>query len=429
MCIRDRLNATSYLTVDSQGRLYAASSGMSISVSTPLIGVWAPNVYRSSDNGASWSYIGQTAGGQNISSIAVDAHDDNAVYFSSSDTDPAVGVYKTPPSYEVGAAVYEFAATNDELRAYHINDVASNGAQPGTVYAATLGQGLIKSTDHGQGWSWISNGLPDWADAVAVHPTDANIAYFAACEGFGLCTVYRTDDGGNVWEPRSGGLPNAPGAIILDLAIHQGTPSTLYLAGGYGVSKTIDSGLNWMATTLVTQSNGIAMHPSTPGVVYAAADGVYETADGGTTWTALFTSTLPILDVLVNPVSPSHLYATGADGTLWKSSDGGTNWDSMSLAGTLGVVDFPQGVQSGRLGYDSRAGIIYVALGSYGLVASDDGGATWRKVSGDNVPPMAMNSVFYQAQNDALYLGGSAGLWMRGGHTMYMPQIFHDAPY
>ena len=85
-------NDTSYLAVDSQGRLYAASSRMSISVSTPLIGGWASNVYRSNDNGASWSYIGQTAGGQSISAIAVDPHDDNVVYFSSTDTDPAVGV-------------------------------------------------------------------------------------------------------------------------------------------------------------------------------------------------------------------------------------------------------------------------------------------------------------------------------------------------
>ena len=354
---------------------------------------------------------------------------DNVRYFSSADTDPAVGVYKTPASYEVGAAVYEFEPANDGLRAYQINDVASNGVQPGTVYAGTGWQGLMKSTDHGQSWGWLSSGLPGWVPAVAIHPSDANIAYFAGCQVSGFCSIYRTDDGGNVWDLRSGGLPNATGATVLDLAIHPGTPSTLYLAASYGVSKTTDSGINWTVTTLVTPSTGIAMHPITPAVVYAAADGVYRSADGGTTWTALFTSTFSILDVLVNPVSPSHLYATGADGTLWKSSDGGTSWDSMSLASTLGVAEFPRGIQSGRLAYDSRAGIMYVALGSYGLIASDDDGATWSKVSGDSVPPMAMYSVFYRAQNDALYLGGSAGLWMRGGNLIIMPQIFRDAPF
>ena len=142
-------NTTSYLAVDSQGRLYAVASGISNNgirslpnVVLPINGSRAsPNVYRSNDNGASWAYIGQTAGGQNISSIAVDANDDNTVYFSSTDSGPAVGVYKTPPSYEVGAAVYEFEAANDGLRAYQINDVASNGAQPGTVYAGTARAG------------------------------------------------------------------------------------------------------------------------------------------------------------------------------------------------------------------------------------------------------------------------------------------------
>jgi photosystem II stability/assembly factor-like uncharacterized protein len=335
-------------------------------------------------------------------------------------------VYKTPASYEVGAAVYEFEAANSELRAYQINDVASNGVQPGTVYAGTAGQGVIKSTDHGQSWSWISSGLPGWATAVAIHPSDANTAYFAACGGIsGPCPVYRTDDGGNEWEPRSGGLPNAYAATVRDLAIDQGTPTTLYVAGSYGISKTTDSGINWTVTTLVTPSMGIALHPITPAVVYAAADGVYRSADGGTTWTALFTTT-SILDVLVNPVSPSHLYATGADGTLWKSDNDGTSWSTTSLTETLEIESLPQSLQAGRLGYDSRAGIIYVALGSYGLVASDDDGAIWSKVSGDNVPPMAMTSVFYQAQNDALYLGGSAGLWMRGGNVLFMPMVLKD---
>ena len=419
---------TSYLAVDSQGRLYAASSGTQIFGVGPLVSIPVSNVYRSNDNGASWGYIGQTAGGQSISSIAVDANDDNVVYFSSTDTDPAVGVYKTPPSYEVGAAVYEFEAANSELRAYQINDVASNGAQPGTVYAGTAGQGVIKSTDRGQSWSRVSTGLPEWATTVAIHPSDANIAYFAGCVGSGSCSIYRTDDGGNVWEPRSGGLPNAWGATVRDLALDPGTPTTLYVAGSYGISKTTDSGVNWTATTLVTQSMGIALHPTTPGVVYAAADdGVHKSADGGTTWTALFTSTFSILDVLVNPISPTHLYATGADGTLWKTNNDGDSWSTTSLTPTLGIAEFPQGVQAGRLGYDSRAGIIYVALGSYGLVASDDDGATWSKVTGDNVPPMAMYSLFYQAQNDTLYLGGSAGLWMRGGtELLFMPLVLKD---
>jgi len=408
-------NTTSYLAVDSQGRLYAVSSST------------GANVYRSTDNGASWAFIGQTAGAQNISAIAVDANDDNVLFFSSADTDPAVGVYKTPPSYEVGAAVYEFEPANRELRTYQINDVASNGAQPGTVYAGTAGQGVMKSTDHGQSWGRVSTGLPGWATAVAIHPSDADIAYFAACSGIsGPCTVYRTDDGGNVWEQRSGGLPNVGGATVRDLALHPGTPSTLYVAGSYGISRTTDSGLNWTVTTLVTSSYGIAIHPATPGVVYAAADGVYESADGGTTWTALFTSTSSILDVLVNPISPTHLYATGADGRFWKSNNDGASWSTTSLTETLGIAEFPQGLQAGRLGYDSRAGIIYAALGSYGLVASDDGGATWSKVTGDNAPPMAMTSVFYQAQNDALYLGGSAGLWMRGGNLMFMPMVLKD---
>ncbi len=432
-------DATSYLAVDSQGRLYAVAAGrLGIGIRSLLNGLPTSNVYRSINNGASWAFIGQTAGGQNISSMAVDPNDDNILYFSSADTDPAVGVYKTPPSYEVGAAVYEFEAANDELRAYQINDMAGNGAQPGTVYAGTAGQGVIRSTDHGQSWSWISNGLPGWATAVAIHPSDANTAYFAACEFFGFCSIYRTDDGGNVWELRSGGLPNEPGSTVFDLALHPGTPTTVYVAGGYGISKTTDSGHNWMVTALVTPSMGIATHPTDSATLYVAADNeampggsgidsIYKSIDSGASWMQLAAGNSCAKDVLVNPVSPAEVYATGCNGVFLKSTDDGASWSTTSLTETLGIAEFPQGVQSGRLAYDSHAGIIYVALGSYGLVASDDGGATWSKVTGDNVPPMAMTSVFYQAQNDALYLGGSAGLWMRGGNVLFMPLVLKDA--
>jgi photosystem II stability/assembly factor-like uncharacterized protein len=304
--------------------------------------------------------------------------------------------------------------------------VASNGAQPGTVYAGTAGQGVIKSTDHGQSWSWISSGLPGLVPAVGIHPSDANIAYFAGCPEFDVCRIYRTDDGGNVWELRSGGLPSA---TVRDLALHPITPTTLYVAGSRGISKTTDSGVNWTATTLVTESMGIAIHPTTPGVVYAAAeDGVYKSIDSGATWMQLATGNSCATDILVNPMSPAKVYATGCNDVFLKSINNGASWSTTSLTETLGIAEFPQGVQAGRLAYDSHAGIIYVALGSYGLVASDDDGATWSQVTDDNVPPMAMTSVSHQAQNDALYLGGSAGLWLRGGNELlFMPLVLKDA--
>ena len=412
---------TNALAVDSQGRLYAAN--------------WV-DVYRSINNGVTWGLMGQTADQKDVSSIVVDPHDDNVLYFSSERSSSA-GVYKTPASYQVGGAAYELAPANSGLRAYRATQVASNSADPNTIYAATRGQGVIKSTNGGQTWSQASEGVSNYANAVAVHPSDANIAYFS--DGGRL---YRTDDG-NVWEQRDTGLPG--GNPMSALAIDPVTPTTLYIAlhnwggGGEGVYKTTDSALNWTATTLVTPTWAIAVHPTAPTVLYAAADNeaiapglgidaIYKSNDGGANWTQLVAGNSCIKDVMVNPISPTHVYATGCNGVFLKSTDDGTNWDTpVTFTDAVGVNNFPQGIWTGQLAFDGQENVIYAALGQYGLVASTDGGTTWSKVAGDDIPSMRMSSLFYQAANDTLFLGGSAGLWQLGGlEKVFLPIILKD---
>ncbi len=418
---------TDALALDSQGRIYAANGR---------------DVYRSTNNGATWGLMGQTADQKNISSIAVDPNDDNVLYFASDDGRLSAGVYKTPASYQVGAAAYEFAPANSGLHAYRANHVASNSADPNTIYAATGSQGVIRSTDGGQTWIRASEGVSAWADAVAVHPDNANIAYFGGRDIFWMRRVWRTDDGGIIWEQRDTGLP---GNRIIDLVMDPATPTILYAAiynqggGNEGVYKTTDSALNWTATTLFTPTFAVAVHPTTPTILYAAAnneaiapglgiDAVYKSTDSGANWTQLVAGNSCIFDIIVNPISPTHVYATGCNGVFLKSTDDGANWDTpVTFTDALGIDDFPRRAQPGRLAFDSQENVIYVALGTYGLVASDDGGSTWSQVTGDGLPRMAMRSLFYQAANDTLFLGGSAGLWQLGGlNEVFLPIIMKN---
>ena len=133
---------------------------------------------------------------------------DDVLYFGghlgSLFTASSAGVYKTPASYQVRIASAVFDPSNSGLRAYGVKDVAGNSTNTDTVYAATHGQGVIKSTDGGQTWDRASEGVANWADVVAVHPGNAKIAYFAGGSipaefpppSYGL---YRTEDG-IIWE-------------------------------------------------------------------------------------------------------------------------------------------------------------------------------------------------------------------------------------
>ena len=425
------------IAVDSQGRLYAANL--------------AGDVYRSTDHGVTWGLVGQPADGKAINAIAVDPNDDSVLYFGSYNgsvllTASPEGVYETPASYQVKSASVGFGAANSGLHAYSVHDVAGNSVNSNTVYAATGGQGLIKSTDGGQTWSRASEGIANWADAVAVHPNDANIAYFAGGPMptlFFLPTyhLYRTEDG-MVWEQRDVGLPLGPPLRVADLEIDPVTAANLYaVVGGLPgiglVYTTTNSGQNWaQVSTLFTPTNAIALHPTTPTILYAAVDtavlitptdAIYKSTDSGANWLQLPAGISCTLDIMVNPISPTHVYATGCDGTLLKSTNDGADWTTYPITPALGINNFPGGARPGRLAFASKQNVIYVALGPYGLVASDDGGQTWSKVTGDDIPSMAMLSLFHQPQNGDLFLGGSAGLWKRAGITkVFLPIVLRN---
>src|SRR6185436_9761714 len=85
----------------------------------------------------------------------------------------------------------------------------------------------------------------------------------------------------------------------------------------------------------------LAVDPTVPGVVYAAAlsGGIYRSADAGRTWQwrGVATTSLVVLwtDVIVSPTDPQRLYATAREGVLattgrlYTSSDGGAHWQEL----------------------------------------------------------------------------------------------------
>lgn len=111
---------------------------------------------------------------------------------------------------------------------------------------ASTGSGIFKSTDGGQSFTSIRNGLPDRAiTSIRVHPhVDSANVVVISYSGFGTDKIYKTTNTGANWFSISGNLPNTP---VNDVLIYYpGQPSSTYIAAtDIGVFSSNNYGGTW----------------------------------------------------------------------------------------------------------------------------------------------------------------------------------------
>jgi photosystem II stability/assembly factor-like uncharacterized protein len=250
--------------------------------------------------------------------------------------------------------------------------------------------------------------------AVTGVPGSPNLFYFGSTGG----GVWRTTDGGRHWDNISDGFF---GGSIGAIAVSDSDPNVIYAGGGektvrgnvsfgYGVWKSEDAGKTWKQAGLTRsrQIGRIRIHPDNPDIVFVAAmgnlfapdaeRGVFRSRDGGQTWEkVLFANDLAgAVDITFDPNNPRILYATtwrvqrtpyslesGGEGSdIWKSTDGGTTWTSLSKTpgmpeGPLGII----GVTVSPANSDRVWAIVEAKDG--GVFRSDDAGKTWKRINED----------------------------------------------
>lgn len=139
-----------------------------------------------------------------------------------------------------------------------VHKIVSHPSNPNRIFLQNH-WGLYKSSDGGDSWQDIANGVPsDFGFAMEIDHNDANTAYIIPLESDEFrCTpnaklrVYRTRDAGESWEPLTNGLPqeNAFETVLRDgMAGDQLSPTGIYFGTRNGkLFGSADGGESWTA--------------------------------------------------------------------------------------------------------------------------------------------------------------------------------------
>ncbi len=252
--------------------------------------------------------------------------------------------------------------------------------------------------------------------AVTGVPGSSRVFYFGSVDG----GVWKTEDAGRTWRPI---FDHEPVGSIGAIAVAPSDANVIYvgtgeadmrsdIAQGDGVYKSTNGGRSWMhlGLTDTRQIARIIVDPHNPNIVFVAAlghpygpnaeRGVFRSLDGGRHWQKVLylNDNTGAVDLAFKPGDSRTIYAAlwqtrrppwsvyppsdGPGSGLYISHDGGTHWTHITGHG------FP--AHPGRIGLavaPTRPDWLYAIVGgtwkSEGLYRSEDGGATWRRLSRD----------------------------------------------
>ena len=321
---------------------------------------------KTTDGGATWSVTG-LADAQRIGRVVYDPSDPDVIHvavcgglFSKG---PHRGMYR---STDGGDTWTQTLFVSDSTSAI---DVAIDPVSPNNVYAAFWERlrapdnrsvagptsGIWKSTDGGDSWSLLTNGLPSGTQtgriglAVAASSPQTVYAIYADTPGY-FDGVYKTTNGGTSWSRIDDG--NDLSGVFSSFGWYFGnirvdpTDADVVWAVGFEVYRSSDGGVNWSdrSGSMHVDHHGFWIDPSNPSRLYDGNDGgFYLSTNSGISWTKR--NTLPITQfyaITVDPQVPARIYGGTQDNSTPRTLTGALDdWDVLIGGdGFTVVVDY-----------------------------------------------------------------------------------------
>ena len=264
-------------------------------------------MYKSTDAGQTWKFIGLYNAGQ-IGGVRIHPTDPNTVWVAAQGdafkANAERGVFKTTDGGQTWKKVLfvsdQVGAMDIELQPGNPNVVyawmSRLERKPWTIISGSRDGGFYKSTDGGEHFNKIANGLPAELIgkanlAVTAAKPDRIYALVEAKPGGGL---YRSDDAGQSWTA----MKSQPAQIA---------------------NGMIQRPFYYVA---------LGADPTNADVVYTGAEGFYKSTDGGKTFTNFRTPHGDNHDIWISP-KDGNIMIQSNDGGANISFDGGRTWSSQ----------------------------------------------------------------------------------------------------
>jgi photosystem II stability/assembly factor-like uncharacterized protein len=298
---------------------------------------YGDGVYRSLDGGKHWENMGLKAS-EHIAKILVDPRNSQVVFVASQGPlwkeGGERGLYKSVD----GGRTWKAMLTVDVHTG--VTDVVMDPRNPDVLYAATYqrrrhvwgmvdggpGSGVHKSTDGGQTWSRLKDGLPkeDMGRIGLAIPLGEPDTVYATIEAAGKAGgFFRSTDAGQTWERRNEQVSGAA-QYYQELFCDPKDPKRVYSMDTW-MQVTEDGGKTWRRvgeTHKHVDNHALWIDPANTDHLVSGCDGgVYESRDRGATWA--YMANLPIIQYYRVAVDNAKPFYTIYGGTQDNNSMGG----------------------------------------------------------------------------------------------------------